>query len=72
MSASVSVGSPAHVPAYPEAVYLHAAACNALQRALRELRNPNTDYHQAAEQAHAALNDICRLGFLEKHAGVVQ
>jgi len=69
MSPSI-VGSPAHAPAISNAVSLHAAACNGLQRALRELRNDHTDYHHAAIQARAALDAIRTLGLIAEFEGV--
>ena len=73
MSLSVHVGSPAHVnPNSDTAVGLHASACNALQRALRELRSTDTDYSRAAVQAKAALDAIRTLGLIDYFTQVVQ
>lgn len=72
MSQSICVGSPAHVSTYPDSVGLHAIACNALQRALRELRSADTDYPHAATQAKAALDAIRTLGLIDDFTQVVQ
>lgn len=64
MSQSVLItGSPAHSQ-NSDAVSLHAAACNSLQRALSELRRDHTDYTKASAQVCAALNAVRTLGLI--------
>lgn len=73
MSPSV-VGSPAHVnhSQDSQAISLHASACNALQRALRELRNTDTDYDHAAVQVKAAFDAIATLNLIAAFTREVQ
>lgn len=48
----------------PDAPQLHARACNALSRCLRELRADDTDYDALAEQMQQATSAIEALRFM--------
>lgn len=71
---SACVGSPARANHLQDsqAISLHASACNALQRSLRELRNTDTDYDQAATQVKAALDAIATLNLIAAFRREVQ